>query len=102
MSAGNNGAASRTVRENTMKHFDRLPPSVRAAVANARFNWAIAGWLKAFNRGEMKARDLVAHVERVDKIETAVTRFKAWGGDYPILPGEIAHIPLTKKKARRR
>lgn len=101
MSGGNNNVASRVVRENTMRHFDKLPSSVRAAVANARFNWALAGWLKAFNRGELSARDLVAHVQRADKIETAITRFKAWGGDYPILPGEIAHIPLTKKARRR-
>lgn len=101
MSKGNTNAASRVVRENSMKHFDQFPAPVRAAIANARFDWAVAAWLKAFKRGEVRTGDLVAHVERADKIETAKTRFKAWGGDYPILPGEIAHIPLTKKVRRR-
>ena len=93
--------ASRKVQENSMRHFDQFPPAVRAAIANARFDWAIAAWLKAFKRGEVRTGDLVAHIERSDKIETAKTRFLAWGGDYPIFPGEIAHIPLTKKKGRR-
>jgi putative intracellular protease/amidase len=96
----NTGPASRTVRENSMKHFDQFPPPVRAAIANARFDWAIAAWLKAFKRGEVRTGDLVTHIQRSDKVETAKTRFKAWGGDYPILPGEITHIPLTKKARR--
>ncbi|SEN67650.1 hypothetical protein SAMN05443254_11051 [Bradyrhizobium sp. OK095] len=98
----NVGPASGIVRENSMKHFDQFPAPVRAAIANARFDWAVAAWLKAFKSGHVRTGDLVAHIENNDKIETAKTRFKAWGGDYPILPGEIAHIPLTKKKGRGR
>lgn len=100
--SGNTNVSTRTTYEKrTMAHFDRFPASVRAAIANARFDWALAAWLKSFERGEIKARDLVAHIERADKIETCRTRFRAWGGEYPILPGEIAHVPLTKKARRR-
>jgi hypothetical protein len=97
-----NIASRRTYEKRTMAHYDRLPKSVRAAVANARFDWALNGWLRAFERGQISAPALVAHVQTADKIETAKTRFRAWGGEYPIFEGEITHIEITTKRKNRR
>jgi|GEM_PF-2088595 len=99
----NSNAASRvTYEKRTMAYYDRLPKSVRYAVANARFDWTLSKLLRAFERGQASAADLVGAVERMDKIESAKTRFRAWGGDYPIFDGEISHIPLTRKPRRSR
>lgn len=100
--ANTNIASKMAFEKRTLAYFDRLPRSVRAAVANARFNWCLNGWLRAFERGQMNAAELVAHIEKADKIETCKTRFRAWGGEYPIFKGEISHIKVEKKARARR
>ncbi|WP_342711537.1 DUF6525 family protein [Bradyrhizobium sp. B124] len=98
----NTNAASRVAYEKrTMAYFDRLPRSVRHAVANARFDWTLNKLLRAYERGHASAPELVAAVERMDKEETAKTRFRAWGGEYPIFAGELTHIPLARKPKRK-
>lgn len=100
---GNTNFASKMAFEKrTMAYFDRLPRSVRLAVANARFDWTVSQWLRAFDRGQMTAAELVAHIEKADKIETFKTRFRAWGGEYPIFKGEISHIKVEKKARAKR
>lgn len=99
-----NIASRRTYEKRTMMHYDRLPRSVREAVANARFDWALNGWLSAFKRGDVSAPALVAAIQLADKVETAKTRFRAWGGEYPIFDGELTQVPFfrkPKKKSRR-
>lgn len=96
-----NIASRRAYEKRTMQHFDRLPKSVRAAVAGARFDWTVSPFLRAFEHGTMTADELVAHIKQIDLIESAKTRFRAWGGEYPILPGELARVHVTKKARRR-
>lgn len=101
---GNNsgGAASnRGFESRTMDYFDRLPRSAREAIAGARFDWRLHGWMIRFERGELKARDLVKRVHDVDRTEAAKTRGRTWGPDYPILKGELPHAPRQPRKARR-
>lgn len=101
-SSNSGGAASdRTYEKRTMDYFDRLPRSVRAAVADARFNWAIHSWLMQFERGQIKTAELVKRVNEVDRTEAAKTRARTWGADYPILKGELPHAPRQPRKARR-
>jgi uncharacterized protein DUF6525 len=97
-----NIATRKSYEKRTMVYYDRLPRSVRAAVASARFDWVLSPWLRAFESGQISASDLVAHIEKADKIETCRTRFRAWGGEYPIFEGEISHIPLERKKRKNR
>jgi hypothetical protein len=98
---GNSNAMSHMSGETrTMDYFDRLPRSVRAVVANARFDWTLHRWLLQFERGEIRARDLVEHINETDRLEAAKTRKRAWGPDYPVLKGELPHAP-RQRKARR-
>lgn len=84
----------------TLDYFEKLPRSARIAVANARFNWALKGWLQLFNDGKLKAADLVKRVEDADKTMTAKERLKVWGPDYPILKGELPNPrPAAKRRA---
>ena len=101
--AGNSGGAAseRYYEKRTMDYFDRLPRSVRAAVANARFDWTLHNWLTQFERGQLKAPELVKRVNEVDRTEAAKTRARTWGADYPILKGELAHAPRQPRKVRR-
>jgi hypothetical protein len=102
--AGNSGgaASNRGFESRTMDYFDRLPRSVREAVANARFDWRLHGWLARFERGEIKARDLVKRVHDVDHTEAAKTRRRTWGTDYPVLKGELPTPRAEGRRSRRR
>ena len=85
----------------TLEYFDSLPRSVRRVVANCRFDWALRPWLLQFERGQIKAKDLVKRIEETDRIESAKVRRRTWGPDYPILKGELPHAPKQPRKARR-
>lgn len=47
MSAGN----SKGTATGNLEAFDKLPPTARAALANAQFNWAETNIFRAWNRG---------------------------------------------------
>jgi hypothetical protein len=51
-----NSVTGGAVEKRTMDYFDRLPRSVRAAVANARFDWALMTWLRPFEVGRIARR----------------------------------------------
>lgn len=72
-----------TRERGTMKCFDRLPRSVRLAVANANFDWALRGWLNDFNSGRVSAPSLVKRIQLADRTYAATTRRKVWGSHYP-------------------
>lgn len=63
--------------------YDKLPHSVKLALQNARFAWA-AGWVYRYWQGGMNAKDLVKHIEKVDRAEAIKQRKRIWGADYPI------------------
>lgn len=57
----------------TLEQFDRLPPVVRAAIANARFDWATGAWLRKLEAGADEA-ELVAAIALEDAMHAAKTR----------------------------
>lgn len=72
-----------------MTYYDRLPRSVRHVVANARFDWALRQWLGRFERSEISAKELAAHVATTDRARAASTRRQVWGEHYPITRGGL-------------
>lgn len=80
---GNSNGSSRETR--TLHYYDQLPRSARAALANARFDWATRNMLKRFEGGRMNARELVKHIEKIDAELAAKDRVRVWGKDYPKL-----------------
>lgn len=88
-----------SAESSTLDYYDRLPPSVRAAIADARFDWALGGWLRMWNDGRISAADLVQRIREADRAESARSRLKVWGPDYPVLKGEM---PTPGAPARRR
>lgn len=79
----------------TLDYYDRLPRSVRKAVAEARFDLALKGYLLMFERGQISAKELVKRIERHDAVLAAEQRRKIWGDDYPVLKGEL---PTPRKR----
>jgi hypothetical protein len=61
-SIGNSSGTSRETR--TLKYYEQLPRSARAALANARFNWATRSLLSKFERGALNAKQLVAYIQK--------------------------------------
>lgn len=47
MSSNSKGTAA-----GSLEAFDKLPPTARAAIANAAFNWAETNIYRAWNRGQ--------------------------------------------------
>ena len=80
---GNSSGSSRERR--TLHYYDQLPRSVRAALQNARFDWATCKFLKQFEAGRFKAVELVKIIESIDRAEARKQRVKVWGKDYPSL-----------------
>ncbi|KRR21879.1 hypothetical protein [Bradyrhizobium retamae] len=98
-----NSVTGGAVERRTMDYFDRLPPSARAAVANARFDWVLMPWLRPWEAGEIGPIGLTAQIEHVDRERAAKERLRIWGPDYPVLCGELQTIqPRTKKRKNRR
>ena len=97
-----NSVTGGAVEKRTMDYFDRLPRSARAAVAAARFDWALMPWLRPFEAGQMSAKDLVKRIEHRDRETAAKERLRIWGPDYPVLRGELPTItPRIKKRKNR-
>jgi hypothetical protein len=97
-----NSVTGGAVEKRTLDYFDRLPRSARAAVANARFDWALMPWLRMFEAGQIKAKDLVKRIEHRDRETAAKERLRIWGPEYPVLRGELPTIhPKPKRKNRR-
>jgi hypothetical protein len=78
---GNSSGSSRERR--TLHYYDQLPRSARAALQNARFDWATGNMLKRFEGGRIKAKELVKYIEKIDAELAAKERRKVWGPDYP-------------------
>ena len=78
---GNSSGSSSETK--TLHYYEQLPRSVRAALQNARFDWATRGFLKKFEQGGMKAKDLVKYIEKIDADLAAKERISVWGKDYP-------------------
>jgi hypothetical protein len=97
---GNSSGSSHETR--TLAYYDRLPKSVRFAVQNARFDWALRWWLKKFEEGSMSADELVKRVHAADRELSAKERRKVWGPDYPIFKGELPDPVRARRRSSRR
>lgn len=73
------GAASYASREKQMAAYDRLPPSIRVALANAAFDWAPYPIRKWFESGRRTAKQLVGDVAKWDREQIAKDRKRVWG-----------------------
>lgn len=84
---GNSSGSSQETK--TLHYYEQLPKSARAALANAKFNWATRNMLKRFEGGRMSAKELVKHIQKIDDELAAKDRAKVWGADYPKITGSI-------------
>jgi hypothetical protein len=73
----------------TLHYYDQLPRSVREELARCKFSWATRSFLKRFENGGMKAKDLVKYIRKIDDDLAAKERVKVWGPDYPRIRGTI-------------
>jgi alpha-ketoglutarate-dependent taurine dioxygenase len=63
---GNSAGTYRTTFQNAMKAFDKLPTSIRDALANAHHNYAVQPFLTQWRRG-VRAADLVKEIHKSDR-----------------------------------
>jgi hypothetical protein len=60
------GSVSRASKASQWAAYDRLPPSVRAALQNAAFDWAPYPIYRAFERGQRTAKETVRAIAQWD------------------------------------
>jgi hypothetical protein len=73
------GRPSYASTEKEMAAFDRLPRSVRAALADAAFNWAAYPIRRWFEAGCYSAKALVKQIDAWDRKQIARDRTRVWG-----------------------
>jgi hypothetical protein len=82
--AGNatQGGSAFRGRRPDLEYFDLLPPTARAALANAAFDWA-SGWVHgAWQRskpGFKTGSDIAARIAEADSRQIAKDRKRIWG-----------------------
>ena len=62
-----------------MEAYDRLPASVRAALANAAFDWAPYPIRRWFEAGRFSAKEIVKKVAKWDRDQIAKDQSRVWG-----------------------
>jgi hypothetical protein len=60
-------SVSHARRETQMRAYDQLPPSVRAALQQAVFDWAPYPIRRRFEAGRVTAKELVRQVRQWDR-----------------------------------
>ena len=82
---GNSRGSYVTTTENTMKAFDKLPASARAALANANYDWATQPFYTGFEkRGRWKTgKELAAYIAKIDREEVGKKALRFYGPDHP-------------------
>jgi hypothetical protein len=78
--------ASYASTEKQMAAFDRLPCSVRAALADAAFNWAAYTLHRQFEAGGYSVKDLIKQIDAWDRKQIARDRTRVWGVEPARLP----------------
>jgi hypothetical protein len=61
-----------------MAAYDRLPASVRTALAGAAFNWAPFPIRRRFERGDYTAKELVKRIAKWDRAQIDKDRTRVW------------------------
>jgi hypothetical protein len=72
-------SVSRASKANQWAAYDRLPPSVRAALQNAAFDWAAYPIHRDFERGVRTAKETVKAIREWDRKQITKDRKRVWG-----------------------
>jgi len=82
---GNSGGSYRSTTKNSMRAFDKLPASARAALANANYDWAPQPFVTGFERrGRWKTgKELAEHITSYDLAHICRSARRAYGSDHP-------------------
>jgi hypothetical protein len=72
------GSVSRASKANQWAAYDRLPPSVRAALQNAAFDWAPYPIHRAFENGQRTAKETVKAIASWDAAQIKEDRKRIW------------------------
>jgi hypothetical protein len=83
--------ASYASLEKQMDAYDRLPPSVRAALAGAAFNWAAFPIRRWFESDRYTAKELIKRIGAWDRNQIIKDRTQVWG-----LP--VARAPRIRQR----
>ena len=91
--SSNSKGSYQTTPQNMMAAFDKLPPTARAALANAAFNYAAQPVKTRWNRGDpgyKTGKDIATSIAAWDKRRIAKDRWKVWGIVEPTKGGATA------------
>jgi len=93
MSQGTIGWSSRRIRkrDDRMEVFDSLPPAIRAAYANAAFDWAVSYVPEYLLRG-VSQRTIIDAIAKGDADKIAADRTRVWG--WSKVEAELADLGL--------
>lgn len=90
---GNRGQTSlkrKRRTEDPMRDFDRLPPELRAWLAEAVLPWRPRSVRRAFERAVARTRDRARALAELDRLQDRLVARDAprvWGRDHPGHPG---------------
>lgn len=97
----NSTGSYRSTVVNLMAAYDKLPPTARAALANAAWDWAtqplLTGWRKG-RPGFRTGAEIAAKIARADADETGKDALKTYGADHPQAAGARRLKTNRKKK----
>jgi hypothetical protein len=63
------GGGRASYRKPDLDYYDALPPTARAALANAAFEWSSGYYFNRWKKGALKTgKDIAADVARADRI----------------------------------
>lgn len=78
---GNSRGSSRETR--TLQIYDRLHPVIRAALQNARFDWACGSFRRMYERSDKSPKEIVKYIEKLDRDHARKQARRVWGPDHP-------------------
>jgi hypothetical protein len=64
---GNGSGSYRSTLQNHMKAFDKLPPTLRQALANAVFDWATQPILTLWRRDGLNVKEIAKRIAKWDR-----------------------------------
>jgi hypothetical protein len=73
------GSVSYASKDKQMAAYDKLPPTIRQALANAAFNWASYPLHQRFQRGSRTAKEWAKLIAKWDADQIAKDRTRVWG-----------------------
>jgi hypothetical protein len=96
----NSTGSYRSTVVNFMAAYDKLPPTARAALANAAWCWAaqplLTGWRNGYP-GLRTGAEIAAKIACLDADETGKQALKTYGADHPQAAG-ARRLKTNRKK----